>query len=167
MSLISQPLTAAIFFILAAASSGWAASPPGIFEIQREVIARGNEQADWRQVRTAPLPGKPDSAITILSQTTPKGSHGYRDVFFQRTDDAGQNWTTPEAIPSLRRSRQPDGADHAFSDLWPLAHPPTRTVLITGKIFTFENGTTESTRPMRYTNVANATFGPFGCSNCP
>ena len=134
---------AATIAILAAAGSGWAAQPP--FQIERQVIARGDARDDWRQARPAPLPGRPGSAITTLSQTPPQGAHGYRDVFVQRTDDDGKSWSDPQLIPSLKRSRQSDGADHVFSDLWPTSHPRTGTVLITGKIFTFENGTTENT----------------------
>lgn len=113
--------------------------------ISTQVIARGEADTDYRQARTALFPGDSNSALTVMSQTTLKGSHGYRDVSFQISRDAGKTWSVPEVAPSLKRSRQPDGSDHAFSDIWVSAHPQTGTILLTGKIFTFENGVKENT----------------------
>ncbi len=149
--------------LLASATDAPAAPPPEAFRIQVDVVARGDEQHDWRQARTSLLPGQTDAAITVMSQTTPQGAHGYRDVYFQRTSDGGRTWTSPAVAPSLKRARQPDGADHVFSDLWPTAHPRTKTVLITGKIFTFEEGTRENTlREHTAYAVFNPQEGTFG-----
>jgi hypothetical protein len=113
--------------------------------ISAQVIARGDANTDFRQARTAVFPAHPHSALTVMSQTTLQGSHGYRDVFFQTSHDLGQTWSAPTVAPSLKRSQQPDGSDHVFSDIWPTYHPQSGKVLLTGKIFTFEGGTKENT----------------------
>ena len=56
----------------------------------------------------------------------------------------GKSWSKPSMIPSLRRTKQPDGYEVAPDDLWPTWHAKTGTVLVTGKTFNFAEGTREN-----------------------
>jgi len=132
-------------------------------EIQKQIITRGTSQWDWRQARTVAL-SKAGQALTIMSQTDPEGSHGYRDVSLLISQDGGKNWGKPVVIPSLKRTRLPDQSDQVASDLWPIEHQQTGKVLIIGKIFIFEGGTRENTLREQ---IAYAVYDPKTGSTGP
>ena len=106
--------------------------------------AQGSDDFDWTQARTAFVPGAKPHWITTMSRTEKVGAHGYRDVFASISRDGGKTWTRPEAIPSLRRAKQPDSYEVVAGDLWPKWHPTTGKVLVTGKTFNFADGTKEN-----------------------
>jgi len=126
-------------------------------QIQVQTIARGEPEWEWRQARTELLPASHHMALTIMSRTKPIGSHGYHDVFYSLTSNAGQTWSSPEVIPSLVRTRLDDEADRVVGDLWPIRHPQSGTLLVTGKIFIFEQGTKEN---YRREQIAYAVYDP-------
>lgn len=139
--MISLKYPASLLLILIVTSG----SPAGEkLEISNSTIVEGSQEWDWTQARTAFIPGEKPFAITTMSRTAKQGTHGYHDVYFSVSRDEGKTWSQPEAIPSLRRSRQEDGYEVVPGDLYPNYHPATGLVLVTGKTFNFENGTKEN-----------------------
>ncbi|MCA9064841.1 MAG: exo-alpha-sialidase [Planctomycetaceae bacterium] len=112
-------------------------------QIQRSVLAEGDDSWDWMQARTAATPDG-QTCITTLSRTAKAGSHGYHDVCLSVSRDRGVTWSTPEIIPSLRREKQSDGYEVVAGDLWPQWISRSQTFLLTGKTFNFEDGTREN-----------------------
>lgn len=104
----------------------------------------GTQQWDWWQARTAYIPGNKPIWITTMSETGRTGTHNFHDIYQAISHDGGRTWSTPTAIPSLRRTTQPDGYDIAPGDLWPTFHKQSGKVLVTGKTFNFENGIKEN-----------------------
>jgi hypothetical protein len=111
--------------------------------IHRSTIVEGDSQWDWTQARTAIVPTEDRLFLTTMSRTAKVGTHGYHDVFAVFSDNNGVTWTSPIAIPTLRRTLQKDGYEVVAGDLCPIWHPATGTILITGKTFNFAGGSKE------------------------
>jgi|GEM_PF-1094305 len=126
------------------AGAARADSNSGHLQFQHQIIANGDVQWDWRQARSV-VHSRNGLAVTVMSKTLPKGSHGYHDVYLMTSQDQGKNWTVPAVIPSLRRTRLSNGDEQVVSDLWPNDHPQSGKILLTGKTFLFEGGTRENT----------------------
>ena len=104
----------------------------------------GSKEWDWWQARTAFVPGAEPLLITTMSETGRTGTHNFHDIYQSISRDDGRTWSPPAAIPSLKRTRQPDGYEVAPGDLWPTWHSKTGKVLVTGKTFNFEDGRKEN-----------------------
>lgn len=119
------------------------------YRIERITAATGTDVYYYTQSRAAVLPSidpaKPGTErIMIVSQETEReGSHGYRDLFSIDSHDRGRTWSEPFRIESLRRQKLADGDELAIGDVTPTWHAKTKTVLATGKTFTFRGGTKE------------------------
>ena len=131
------------------------AAPP-LPKIERTVIAHGNDNFDWFQTRAVWIPAPVKQGLLLLQQKTRDKSHGYFDVYSSRYSDLGQ-WTTPAAIPNLKRFTQEDRFDVVPGDLWPEFHAATGKVLATGKTFNFRDGKFED---ILREKVAFAVFDP-------
>ncbi len=81
--------------------------------------------------------------MTTMSQTARTGTHGYHDVYQTTSRDEGRTWSQPVAIAALQRRRQDDGYEVVAGDLCPKFHAQTKRVLVTGKTFNFQDGTSE------------------------
>jgi len=114
-------------------------------QIDISVIAEGNEQWDLTQARTAYVPGEKPFSITTMSRTAKVGAHGFHDIYASYSRDRGESWSEPTVLPPLKRSRRDDGVELACGDLYPAWNAAHKKVLITGKIFKFEDGTKENT----------------------
>tara|TARA_Y100001934_G_scaffold280118_1_gene385875 strand:- start:319 stop:1671 length:1353 start_codon:yes stop_codon:yes gene_type:complete len=106
-------------------------------------VISGTERWDWWQARTAHVPGPAPMWITTMSQTGKSGVHNFHDILESISRDGGRTWSEPRMIPSLRRTRQPDGFEIAPGDMWPRHHAKSGMVLATGKTFNFEDGRKE------------------------
>mgnify|MGYP003662759732 CR=1 FL=1 len=112
--------------------------------IQRSIIIEGDSHWDWTQARTTmALHQQQPFFLTTMSRTAKVGAHGYHDVFAVFADRSATRWSSPQPIPSLRRTRRDDGYEVVAGDLSPIWHPPTGKVLITGKTFNFADGSKE------------------------
>ena len=98
---------------------------------------------DWWQARTAFVPGEKPLWVTTMSETRREGTHNFHDIYQSISRDAGETWTEPGIIPSLKRTRQADGFEVAPGDLWPTWNATSGRVIATGKTFNFEGGTRE------------------------
>ncbi len=117
----------------------------GQLTIERRVIVSGDAKWDWTQARTALATRDANSfCLTTMSRTAKVGSHGYHDVFAVFSHDDGRSWSEPQSIPSLRRTKHDDGYEVVAGDLYPIWHPATNKVLITGKTFNFADGVKEN-----------------------
>jgi hypothetical protein len=125
--------------------------------IEISTLVAGDADWDWTQARTASVDADSPFALTTMSQIAPVGAHGYHDVYASLSRDRGRTWSTPQAIPSLRRTKQPDGYDIVPGDLWPGWHEQTGKILITGKTFNFAGGTKEN---ILREQVAYAVYDP-------
>lgn len=128
-------------------------------QIEHLTIAEGDADWDWTQARTAYVPADAPVWLTTMSRTAKVGSHGYHDVFLSISRDHGETWTSPDVIPSLRRTMRDDGYEVVAGDLCPAWHAATGTVLITGKTFNFEGGTREN---IRREQISYAVIDPQG-----
>lgn len=133
------------------------AAPAADFRIERSVIATSSGELFLTQSRGAIIPGSPARVIVTTQETEKSGAHGYRDLFFFESADAGRSWTKPVRIDSLRRARMPEGHDFVIGDVCPQWHAATGLVLATGKTFGFRGGTKED-RGLE--NVSYATYTP-------
>ncbi len=133
-------LAAAFTFTVGARSS----SAQESLRIECATILEGDSDWDWTQVRTAIVPSRPALFVTTMSRTAKVGAHGYHDVFFSVSRDGGTSWSTPEVLPTLKRSTQADGYQIVAGDLWPKWHAASKRVLLTGKTFNFAGGTKEN-----------------------
>lgn len=133
------------------------AAPDGQLSIEVSVIVEGSNEWDLTQARTAYVPGEPSIAVTTCSQTVRVGAHGYHDVYLTVSRDAGISWSELKSIPSLRRFERDDGYEAVPGDLWPQYHPGSGKILVTGKVFQFEDGTRED---ILREQIAYATIDP-------
>ena len=129
-------------------------------QIERSVVARGNDKLDWFQTRATAIPPSSDAkrarGLLLLQQKNHKAGHGYFDIYASYSDDQ-LHWTTPSAIPSLKRVTLDDGYDVVAGDLWPTFHAATGKVLATGKTFNFRESKRED---ILREKVAYAIFDP-------
>ena len=112
--------------------------------IEVNSILHGDQDWDWTQVRTTGVVGESPSWLTTMSRTAKVGAHGYHDVFVSTSYDGGATWSMPSVVSSLRRQKRNDEYEVVAGDLWPKWHAATKTILVTGKTFNFENGTKEN-----------------------
>ncbi len=103
-------------------------------------IGGRSPQWDWWQARSACVPGEKPQWITTMSETGRSGTHNFHDIYQAVSRDGGRSWSEPALIPSLRRTRQPDGYEVAAGDLWPTWHSESGKVIATGKTFNFAGG---------------------------
>jgi len=147
-------------FVLAVVSLGspygFAAEEPA-FRIEQSVVLTSPPELHFAQSRAALIPGEPARVILTTQQTEKAGAHGYRDLFSVETQDDAKSWTAPVRIESLRRARNGNGDEVVAGDVSPQWHAATRTVLATGKTFTFRGGKTEDRTQER---VSYAVYSP-------
>ena len=128
-------------FTLLCVSSAVAAEP---YRIERFTAATGDDKYYYTQSRAAVIPTAAGPRVVIVSQETDRsGSHGYRDLIAHESADLGKTWSEPNRIESLRRQKLASGDELAIGDVTPTWHAATKTVLATGKTFTFRGGTKE------------------------
>jgi hypothetical protein len=127
-------------------SSARCADPidPVALKFDSRTAIDGSAEWDWWQARTAFVPGAEPLLITTMSETGRTGTHNFHDIYQSISRDDGRTWSSPTAIPSLKRTRQPDGYEVAPGDLWPTWHAKTGKVLVTGKTFNFADGKKEN-----------------------
>ena len=131
--------------ILGIVGTCFAESPPVVpIKIEVSTAFLGTDTWDWWQVRTAYVPGPQPRWITTMSETGKTGTHNFHDIYQSISSDAGKSWSSPEPIPSLKRTKMNDGYEIAPGDLWPAWHAKSGKVLTTGKTFNFANGTKEN-----------------------
>ncbi len=140
-------------------------------KIKVSSILEGDADWDWTQVRTTEVPMDSPYWLTTMSQTAKTGAHGYHDVFVSLSRDQGRTWSEPQAIPSLRRTKQADNYEVVAGDLWPAWHAATKKILITGKTFNFADGTKENylREKVAYAviNPADGKCGPLDTIDMP
>ncbi len=96
----------------------------------------------WFQSRPVAIPGDGDGGprVLVTTQKTKRFEpHGYFDWHHVQSVDGGGQWSEPVGIPGLRRQREANGDERVPGDLWLSWHEPSKTVLATGKTFTFED----------------------------
>lgn len=135
---------------------GFAAEEPP-FRIERSVVLTSPADLHFAQSRAALIPGDTARVILTTQQTEKAGAHGYRDIFVAETLDRGGTWSAPARIENLRRARNENGDEIVAGDLCPQWHANTRTVLATGKTFTFRGGKAEDRTQER---VSYAVYSP-------
>jgi hypothetical protein len=129
------------FPLLCAVATAVAAEP---YRIERFTAATGDDTYYYTQARAAVIPDPRGTLVMIVAQETERvGSHGYRDLISIESTDLGKTWGESIRIESLRRKKLPDGDELAIGDVTPTWHAATKTVLATGKTFTFRGGTKE------------------------
>lgn len=145
---MTRLLMCAACLVVASLRPGWvgAADPTKAVKLRFETLAPidGSEKWDWWQARTAYVPGDRPLFITTMSETGRSGTHNFHDIYQSISRDHGRSWSTPAAIPSLKRAPQPDGYEVAPGDLWPTWHQKTGKVLVSGKTFNFADGKHEN-----------------------
>ncbi|MCA9217817.1 MAG: DUF5107 domain-containing protein, partial [Planctomycetales bacterium] len=138
-------------------SSKSSSTPPSAqLTIERSVIATGTDDFDWFQTRAAYIPEPHRQSLVLMQQKTRSSGHGYFDVFESRSTDL-TNWSSPKAIPTLKRFTQDDGYEIVPGDLWPMFHATTGKVIATGKTFNFREGRAED---ILREKVSYAVFNP-------
>lgn len=104
----------------------------------------GSEKWDWWQARSAYVPGNQPIWLTTMSETGKTGVHDFHDIYQSISQDGGKSWSKPVIIPSLKRTKQPDGYEVAPGDLWPTWHAKSQKIIATGKTFNFADGKREN-----------------------
>ena len=104
----------------------------------------GSEKWDWWQARSAYVPGNQPIWLTTMSETGKTGVHDFHDIYQSISQDRGKSWSKPVIIPSLKRTKQPDGYEVAPGDLWPTWHAKSQKIIATGKTFNFADGKREN-----------------------
>ena len=120
------------------------ATEPVKLRIEHLNSIEGSEKWDWWQARSAYVPGNQPIWLTTMSETGKTGVHDFHDIYQSISQDRGKSWSKPVAIPTLKRTKQPDGYEVAPGDLWPTWHPKSRKILATGKTFNFADGKREN-----------------------
>jgi hypothetical protein len=132
---------AAVVFLCTFANSASAAEP---YTIERIVAQTGPENYYWMQSRPAMLPTPAGPRVVIVSQEIEKaGSHGFHDLYAVESSDLGKTWSEAKRIESLTRRKLPGGDELVMGDVTPGWHAATKTMLATGKTFTFRGGSKE------------------------
>jgi hypothetical protein len=122
-----------------------AAKAPTVVPVKFETRTgfKGTKQWDWTQVRSVHVPGRQSVWLSTMSLTGKTGTHAFHDVHVSTSRD-GHKWTTPAVVPELRRFKTDDGYEVVAGDLWPIWHPNTGKILITGKTFNWKDGSKET-----------------------
>ena len=122
----------------------WAQAPESI-ELSFEPLTpiEGSAKWDWWQARTAYVPGETPLWLTTMSETGQQGAHDFHDVYQSLSRDAGQTWSEPQVVPSLKRITTEERFEVSPGDLWPKWHAKNGKILATGKTFNFEKGVKE------------------------
>jgi hypothetical protein len=113
------------------------------YRIEHKTILSGKKGLHFTQSRSAIIPGSPPQVLLSTQETEVASTHGYRDMLYVLSKDAGKTWDAPVHIENLRRARQADGYDVVIGDVCPQWHAKTGVVLATGKTFNFRDGKTE------------------------
>lgn len=99
----------------------------------------------WMQARAAVWPRRdksdkaaseaPPHAMITLQKTDRVGTHMYHGLAVMWSDDLGQTWTEPQAIPEVNRIAHDNGLLEAPVDMTPQYHPRSGKILVTGATF--------------------------------
>lgn len=131
----------AVVMLGVGAASAAAAEP---YKIERIVAQTGPEKYYWMQSRPAMIPTATGPKVVIVSQEIEKeGSHGFHDLYEVESNDLGKTWSEAKRIESLSRKKLPNGDEIVMGDVTPGWHATTKTMLATGKTFTFRGGAKE------------------------
>ncbi|AKP52481.1 Sialidase [Cyclobacterium amurskyense] len=102
------------------------------YSVVLESITKGKEKEyTWTHARSAVIPSDKPKVLTTMSQTLKEGSDVYHDLYQVISEDLGQTWSEPEAIPSLTIIEQ-DSGYRSVVDMWPQWHSYTNKVLNIG-----------------------------------
>tara|TARA_R110002051_G_scaffold45472_2_gene91570 strand:+ start:115 stop:1401 length:1287 start_codon:yes stop_codon:yes gene_type:complete len=102
------------------------------YSVVLESITKGKEKEyTWTHARSAVIPSDKPKVLTTMSQTLKEGSDVYHDLYQVISEDLGQTWSEPEAIPSLTIIEQ-DSGYRSVVDMWPQWHSSTNKVLNIG-----------------------------------
>lgn len=102
------------------------------FNLELETITKGNgKEYTWTHARSAVIPSDPPKVVTTMSQTLKSGSDVYHDLYQVISQDLGQTWSEPEAIPSLTIIEQ-DSGYRSVVDMWPQWYSNAKKVVNIG-----------------------------------
>lgn len=140
MTFLSVLLTFAVMMMLLGKPFGLiceAAEPTLVpFTVKAEAVVQElSPQFCWFHPRPAAIPGagkdgKPAVIVTLMKHL--EANDHYSGLYFIRTDDLGQTWTKPMAIPELAWRKQGDNITVAVIDTTPGWHPQTGKLLVIG-----------------------------------
>ncbi len=136
------------------------------FEVQAEAaVSELNPEFCWFHPRAAAIPGfgrqgQPSVIMTLLQHLA--ADDHYSGLYFMRTDDLGQTWTAPTAIPELAWRQKSEDITIAVIDPTPGWHAVSGRLLVIGaKILYSASGDYASLEKLhRSYETSYATFDP-------
>lgn len=163
------PLLAVLHVLLTVIGWGGAGAAEPVllpFTVKAEVAVQElSPEFCWFHPRPAAIPGagqagQPAVIVTLMKHLA--ANDHYSGLYFLRTDDLGQTWSRPVAIPELAWRQQPNNLTVAVVDTTPGWHAKSGKLLVIGaKILYTETGDFASLEKLpRSYEVSYATYDP-------
>lgn len=154
------------FMLLISACQSLSAADPRILDYKVHAEAIHQELSPdfcWFHPRVTALPGYGKEGVPAVIVTTQKhlaASDHYSGLYVLRTDDLGQTWTGPTAIPELAWRTAPNDITVAVIDVTPGWHQKTGTLIAIGAktLYTAGGGILRNTE--RSYETSYAVFDP-------
>ena len=119
--------------------------------IEIETIHRGRDGGlTWFLPRICMVPRANGGSTALMTLQTIAGSDYYGPVHWRESQDLGRTWTPPLPVPGLGRRPFTAEIEEAVSDIMPLYHPKTGSVLAIGEIIYYRDGRYFPEQPPRF-----------------
>ena len=161
--------TLGMAYLMVFSLAGWVAAdepqaPPLDFEIKLETIHEHNDgKFLWFHPRAAAIPGYGKNGTPAVLMTLQKHLHVsdyYSGISVMRTDDLGQSWHGPTAIPELDWVREEGGIAVAVADVTPGWHAPSGKLIAIGAQVRYSSQGEQLEDKARSNQTAYALFDP-------
>lgn len=129
------------------------------FTFQRELIASielvklhyGRDGGGtWFLPRICMVPRADGGSDALMTLQTIAGSDYYGPVHWRESGDLGRTWSEPLPVPGLGRRPFTNEIEEAVSDVMPIYHQKTRSVLAIGEIIYYRDGRYFPEQPPRF-----------------
>ena len=141
-------------FILGSASiagAGYMFERELIASIARETLHPGREGGiTWFLPRICMVPRADGGSSALMTLQTIAGSDYYGPVHWRESRDLGRTWSAPLPVPGLGRRPFTKEIEEAVSDVMPIYHQRTQSVLAIGEIIYYREGRYFPEQPPRF-----------------
>ncbi|MFZ4987055.1 MAG: sialidase family protein [Blastocatellia bacterium] len=119
--------------------------------IEPETLHRGRDGGvTWFLPRICMVPENGRQQTALMTLQTITGSDYYGPVHWRESKDLGRTWSDPVPVPGLGRRPFTREIEEAVSDMMPIYHQRTRSVLAIGEIIYYREGRYFPEQPPRF-----------------
>lgn len=122
-----------------------------VASIERLTLHHGRDGGiTWFLPRICMVPRADGGSNALMTLQTIAGSDYYGPVHWRESEDLGRTWSEPLPVPGLGRRQFSSEIEEAVSDVMPIYHPRTRSVLAIGEIIYYRDGRYFPEQPPRF-----------------